>query len=390
MLTGALPAELGNLGALQYLDLSHNYLSGRPPDALRQLKNLQHFDLSHNLLAGDLYWDGWHFGDFPALIYLDFSYNRLGFSLPEGLDRLTALTHLDLSDNRFDSEIPWELGTLPNLVFLSLADNQLSGVIPSWLGNLGALTYLDLHNNLLTGVIPAELGHLGGATKQRLSTVAPKASLSPSVSLDLSSNHLIGAIPAELGQNAYLSGLQLSGNQLSGSVPIAVVERLYTVLDLNYNQLIPTDPRWRDTQTVAPTELLVTATGDAVTLNWTPIRYTDHGGFYEVSYATAPGGPFTVAGHTVDKGGASYVATDMAPAGVYYFRVRTFTPAHSFYSADGMLLLQQSNLWSDYTPLVSVNVAATATPMPTAIVTPTPTGTPCPTSLRLFLPLVWR
>ena len=48
--------------------------------------------------------------------------------------------------------------------------------------------------------------------------------------------------------------------------------------------------------------------------------------------------------------------------------MRTFTPAHPYWGPDGEILYQQNNLWSDYTPLVSVNVA----------------------SLRVFLPLVWR
>ena len=79
---------------------------------------------------------------------------------------------------------------------------------------------------------------------------------------------------------------------------------------------------------------------------------------------------------------------------VYYFRVRTFTPAHLYWDATGQIVYQPNNLWSDYTPLVNVGVTGTATPTPTATATPTatppPTGTPGPVRLRVFLPLVWR
>ena len=371
-LMGALPAELGSLAALQYLDLHNNYLRGRLPSELGQLTNIQHFDLSHNFFDKDILWTAYgRFADFPALIYLDFSYNCLDGPLPEGLDSLTAMTYLDLSHNCFRWEIPWELGNLPALQDLNLANNQLSDVVPPRFGNLTAvqrldlssnflsgalppelgqlraLTYLDLHNNLLSGVIPPELGHLGGATESKLAAAPAGVTSPPGVYLDLAGNHLIGSIPAELGQNARLVGLQLSGNQLSGPVPAAVSERQYYFLDLNYNQLTPTDPRWRDTQTVSPTELRATTTDDTVTLNWTPIHYTGDGGFYEISYATAPGGPFDVHGYTEHKAIDTYTITGLLPHTVYYFRLRTFTPAHTYnagWDVFAHTYVQQNNL----------------------------------------------
>lgn len=40
-ISGKIPAELGNLSALVFLDLSHNNLSGSIPNTLANLKNLQ-------------------------------------------------------------------------------------------------------------------------------------------------------------------------------------------------------------------------------------------------------------------------------------------------------------------------------------------------------------
>ena len=416
-LTGALPGELGSLTALQYLDLSHNYMSGELPKTLRQLTHLQHFDLSHNLFEGTLLWNYWRFADFPALTYLDFSYNRLTSLLPEGLDSLTVLTYLDLSHNRFAWELPWELGDLPHLTYLNLADNQLTGSVPPPFGNLAAvqrldlsanylrgplppelgqlraLTHLDLHSNLLSGAIPPELGTLGAAVAITPTGATPP----PGVYIDLSSNHLIGAIPAELGQNAAIMGLQLSGNQLNGLVPATLTDRQYYALDLNYNQLADADPRWRETQTVPPTAVQAVTTTTGVTLTWPLIPYKNDGGFYEISYATTPQGPFTVHGHTFNKWYDSYTVSGLPPDSGYYFRVRTFTPAHDYRASSDVfdhIYIQPNNLWSDYTPLVSVGVTGTATPTPTATpsatATPTPTATPTHTAGRVWLPLVRR
>ena len=68
-----------------------------------------------------------------------------------------------------------------------------------------------------------------------------------------------------------------------------------------------------------------------------------------------------------------YTITGLRPNTPYYFRVRTFTPAHESQRPGWGPIFdhdyyQQSNLWSAYTPLVSVNVAPP----------------------RVFLPLVWR
>ena len=79
-LSGEIPAELGSLSNLEYLNLSFNSLSGEIPPELGSLSNLEWLILGANDLSG---------------------------------------------------EVPPELGSLSNLTVLDLAGNQLSGCVPS-------------------------------------------------------------------------------------------------------------------------------------------------------------------------------------------------------------------------------------------------------------------
>ena len=87
-LNGAIPAELGNLANLRWLNLYSNQLSGAIPAALGNLANLRRLHLNYNQLSG---------------------------------------------------AIPVELGNLANLQELFLFSSQLSGAIPVELGNLANL-----------------------------------------------------------------------------------------------------------------------------------------------------------------------------------------------------------------------------------------------------------
>ena len=239
--SGALPASLSLLDALRTLDLKHNLLRDPIPFRLADLNQLTYLDLSHNSLTGGL-----PFGDdtLTALQYLDLSHNQLEDGSPWVLNDVHALTHLDLSHNALYWDIPWEYGRLMALTYLDLHANRFSGVIQPDLGNLHALTYLDLSANHLTYNIPPELGGIGSAI-----------TATAAITINLAGNHLLDGIPAALGGMAGLRSLDLSGNQLSCVVPPAIAEHTFTTLNLNYNRLEPTDPRWRDTQTVAPTDL---------------------------------------------------------------------------------------------------------------------------------------
>jgi len=190
-LGGEIPAWIGKLTNLTYLDLSCNYssLTGPIPPELGQLTNLTELWLNDNQLTGPI---------------------------PPELGQLTNLTHLDLGRNQLTGTIPAELGQLTNLTHLGLYWNQLTGAIPPELSQLTNLTDLWLYWNQLTGAIPPELSQLTNLTDLRLE-----------------GNQLTGPIPPELGQLTNLTELRLEGNQLTGKLPRTLEGQLLKVLALD-------------------------------------------------------------------------------------------------------------------------------------------------------------
>ena len=177
-LRGQIPAELGHLSNLAWLNLRDNQLRGQIPAELGHLSKLEYLDLMLNKLSG---------------------------KIPPEISNLSKLTDLRLHDNQLRGQIPAELGHLSKLDTLALSSNKLSGKIPAELGHLSKLERLALHDNQLSGQIPAELGHLSNLE-----------------SLVLHDNQLRGQIPPELGNLSNLEGLSLSNNQLRGCMPPAL------------------------------------------------------------------------------------------------------------------------------------------------------------------------
>ena len=175
-LSGAIPAELGNLTNLTRLWLDRNQLSGAIPAELGNLTNLQDLYLAFNQLSGVIPAE---LGNLTNLQYLYLRGNQLSGAIPAELGNLTNLQYLSLGFNQLSGAIPAELGNLANLQSLHLDGNQLSGAIPAELGNLANLQYLYLFNNQLSGQIPPELGNLERTWHTCTSTVTSSAGRYP-------------------------------------------------------------------------------------------------------------------------------------------------------------------------------------------------------------------
>ena len=296
-------------GHVQQIFLGTNGLSGGLPAAIGFLTELEVLNLGENQIDGTIMLE---------------------------LGNLSKLQNLFLNSNQLSGSIPTVLGSLLNLQQINLGSNQLTGSIPSELGNLTNLEWLNLENNQLNGGLPLELGSL---VKLQF--------------LNIAKNQLSGPIPNQLGDLTNLEGLDVSNNAFVGEVPAAIKQlSKLKILDtqFDYNGLYATDPtvaafltskdpNWSTNQTIAPANLQAAPSAEGVRLTWTPIPYSEGGGYYEIGCSTTLTGTYTIKGLTADKNAPSYTINGLNPNSIYYFRLRTFTPKHD---------VQQNDLWSAY------------------------------------------
>ncbi|KAJ0768862.1 putative protein kinase RLK-Pelle-LRR-XI-1 family [Helianthus annuus] len=217
--SGELPVALANLITLKYLFLDDNNFSGELPVSLTNLTHLRYLYLDKNQLTGPIP----PFGSMVNLTILDLSTNQLNASIPNQIGNLQSLETLNLGDNNFAGSIPLSFGNLSHLRFLNLGMNFISGPIPLDIADLMNLQHVDLNNNSLVGTVHPKLGNLSY--------------------LDLSSNRLSGnvsfqsnPIPHSVGSMVSLTLLDLSANQLNGSIPkeLTNLQKLQT-LNLSVN-----------------------------------------------------------------------------------------------------------------------------------------------------------
>ncbi len=163
-LTGAIPAELGQLTNLESLDLSGNELTGSIPSELGQLANLRVLALSDNDLTGDI---PEAIGGLPRLTELRLNGNEdLSGTLPESLADLPIGTL-------------WMQGTqiclLPSyeaLAWLYDITDRQGAVICEEEGEYGLWEGVAIENGSVNFAVPPEFAVLIGGPELRLSTCA--------------------------------------------------------------------------------------------------------------------------------------------------------------------------------------------------------------------------
>ncbi|CAL5330086.1 unnamed protein product [Camellia sinensis] len=215
-LQGSIPASIGNLDNLNFLDLQKNQLSGSIPPEIGALSSLTELDLSSNKLTGSI---PASIGSLSNLTSLYLFFNKLSGSIPSTIGNLKNLTVLSLSGNEISGSIPPELGKLKSLTDLRMLENKLTDVIPPELNNLTHLQIFDITSNKLTGHLPGNIC-LGGSL----------------VEFRASNNNLIGHIPKSLRNCSYLRQLRLRLNQLTGNISedFRLLPNLFYV-DLSFN-----------------------------------------------------------------------------------------------------------------------------------------------------------
>ena len=225
-MTGEIPSELGSLVNLELLELNTNQLTGEIPSELGSLVNLRTLWLNDNQLSGEIPPE---LGSLSSLEKLVLSYNELTGEIPASLASLANLTLLELAGNQLtgcilgglrdveDNDLD-ELG-LPFCTLTETLDCASSVAVPDPENNpdlvfdceilLAARDTIagDVTLHWVTHIpIMAWNGVTIGGTPPRVTGISPRR------------RGLNGTIPTELGSLTSLQVLDLSGNEITGSL----------------------------------------------------------------------------------------------------------------------------------------------------------------------------
>ncbi len=189
-LSGSLPAAVGDLAALEYLNLGSNQITG-VPGQIGRLRQLVSLSIDNNQLT----------------------------TLPRGFTNLRALEYLNLDNNQLTA-LPAEIGRLTKLISAHLKQNQLT-TLPISVGQMSRLENLFLFRNPLTS-IPAELAQaprFRGLFVQETQLKSLPAAFSQIATLEFlnASNSALESLPL-MDNMPLLRGVILSGNNLR-SIP---------------------------------------------------------------------------------------------------------------------------------------------------------------------------
>jgi Leucine-rich repeat (LRR) protein len=219
-LNGTVPREISQFVNLERLALSGHsmanlgaskMLSGKPPSSLYGMVNLKQIKFDMTMIEARLE----KFGPSIELLSLSQSHAQGSLSAVCGLPKLRLL---DVSNTFLSGSIPECLGNHPNLTNLDISFTRIQGPIPASFGNsslnIFAASEIDYH-----GTLPPELGDV-----QNLEILIIREA------------GIYGSIPASFSKLTRLQQLDLSGNDLSGSVP-PLNMRAPVILNLQNNFL---------------------------------------------------------------------------------------------------------------------------------------------------------
>ncbi|XP_044510158.1 LRR receptor-like serine/threonine-protein kinase HSL2 [Mangifera indica] len=152
-LIGEIPEPIGNMIALEMLDLLSNGLTGKIPNGIFMLKNLSRLFLYRNVLSAEI----------PQVVQslnltvMDLSQNSLSGTIPNDFEKLENFEGLILMYNQLSGEIPEIIGRISSLIDVRLLNNQLAGALPPDFGRYSTLTGFQVASNNLIGKLPEYL-----------------------------------------------------------------------------------------------------------------------------------------------------------------------------------------------------------------------------------------
>ncbi|MFQ6640884.1 hypothetical protein Gotur_015222 [Gossypium turneri] len=170
------------------------------PNNVRRLPYLRELHLNANLLNGRV--PGWLFS-LPSLNWLDLNSNKLNGPI-DPIQEPNLVQYVDLSENEIQGPILGSFFDLVNLIDLYISSNNLSGNIKSSeLVKLRNLRLLDLSHNSLLSLTSCNNG--------------ANSTLPMVIEFHFSSCNM-QRFPSFLNASKYLQVLDLSNNQIHGSI----------------------------------------------------------------------------------------------------------------------------------------------------------------------------
>ncbi|TYI91989.1 hypothetical protein E1A91_D02G034700v1 [Gossypium mustelinum] len=193
--------------------ITSQQLSRKVPTFLYYQYDLRYVDLSHNNLSGTV--PTWLLENNTKLEDLILKGNSFTGPLSLSSALISNVSSIDISENKLQGQIPTGIcSTFPHLRRLFLSKNAFEGNIPLCLSGMKDLSFLDLSDNHFLQF------------------------------LDLSQNNLSGSIPSCFNP-PYIQHVHLHGNRLRGPLSLAFYNSSSIVtLDLGGNNLTGSIPKW--------------------------------------------------------------------------------------------------------------------------------------------------
>ena len=140
-------------------------------------------------------------------------------------DQKCTITKINLPSCNLQGTIPESITLVSTLKYIDLYNNSISGSLPSNIGYLN-LSYIRMSHNLVTGSLPTSLSNISYYLNY----------------LYIRANLLVGTIPNWLFEMKNLSAMDLSYNQLEGTLALSNSYNNLTYLNLEGNILTGSFP----------------------------------------------------------------------------------------------------------------------------------------------------
>ncbi|KAL4555295.1 hypothetical protein LXL04_037911 [Taraxacum kok-saghyz] len=224
-LSGQIPSSLFNLTQLRMLNFERNQLQGPISNSFSKFRSLQDLRLNYNNFSGKVDLD--IFLGLNKLETLALGYNRISLVDTKNYTRntLAQLENLDVQSCNL-KEFPVFLRFQNKMKSLFLSNNKISGLVPVWIWNNSqeTLQVIQLTNNHITGldqhphILPwrhLEGFFIGYNQIQGQLPIPPRTTYA----YDVSNNNLTGDIPPSICEVKSLRVLDLSSNNIGGTLP---------------------------------------------------------------------------------------------------------------------------------------------------------------------------